>query len=200
MKKIKYQTANSAHINSCSQRNLGRIRESLCFSHLLFILLSQSSNFILHPYDSQALVRKKSALSFSLLCRFDNRSNTSSTLCSLYIRFSMAHSLLRWCIWSVTLAFPEEQDDYLFASCIWRTMVNMWWTAKYLVDRWFSDSRIGRQTNSKTTRVIQTEDCRTQSTAPSVTASPRLNANGPNNPLFPCTQNKLLLGRASNRS
>ena len=52
--------------------------------------MSQLLSTILRQYHSQALERKKSALSFSLLCSFDKRSNVSCTPCSQYVKSTVA--------------------------------------------------------------------------------------------------------------
>ena len=82
------------------------------FFHPLFILLSQLVSFILRQYDSQALVRKKSALSISLLCSIDNLSDASCTLCLLYVKFTIVCSLCGWRSSSAPPASPEAQDAY----------------------------------------------------------------------------------------
>ena len=84
------------------------------FVYPLFILLSQTISSILHQYDSQAFVRKKSALFFSLLCSTDKRSNVSYTLCSQYVKSTTVCFLCRWCSSISPLASPEEWDAYSF--------------------------------------------------------------------------------------
>ena len=86
----------------------------LVFFHPLLILLSQFLSSILRQYDSQALLRKKSALIFSLLCNTDKCSNVSCTLCSQYVNSTISCSHCCWRPSSAPPASPKARDAYSF--------------------------------------------------------------------------------------
>ena len=97
-----------------ANETLDRLGNPFVFFYPFLILSSQLLSSIIRQYDSQDLLRKKSALTFSLLCSSDKCSNVSCALCSQYVKSTISCSLCRWCSSIAPPASPEARDAYSF--------------------------------------------------------------------------------------